>query len=329
MCALACPRATLMISSRPFSLEPMLCRSAARLPEGRDWRYELKLDGFRAIGRKAGRTAQLWSRNQKNFARRFPTVVKALAGLPNDTVIDGEVVALDQQGKPSFNLLLGIGTADPLIIFYAFDLLMLRGKDVRVWPLQDRRGELRAILHDLPDTVRYSETFEVPLADLERAVREHHLEGIIAKRARSPYRSGERCDDWLKWRANRGQEFVIGGYILNGSRADALLVGYYEGHSLLYAASVRAGIPSEFRRVLPPHLEGLQISRCPFVNLPDRGEGRWGEGLTAAKMRECRWLNPFLVARIEFLEWTLENRLRHPRFAGFRTDKDAREIVRE
>jgi DNA ligase D-like protein (predicted ligase) len=316
-------------SSRPFSFEPMLCQGVERLPEGLEWRYELKLDGFRAIGRKAGRTAQLWSRNQKNFARRFPTMVKALNALPDDTVIDGEVVALDEHGKPSFDLLQEIGSGQPLIVLYAFDLLMLRGKDIRRWPLQERRGELRAIIDDLPDTVRYSETFDVPLADLEWAVREHQLEGIVAKRAGSRYRSGERCGDWLKWRANRGQDFVIGGYVPNDSVVDGLLVGYYEGRYLVYAGSVRAGLPIEFRRVLVPHLEQLRIARCPFINLPDRTEGRWGEGLTAAKMVACRWLHPFLVARIEFLEWTPENRLRHPRFAGIRSDSEAREVVRE
>src|SRR5215472_10393420 len=122
---------------KPFSLEPMLCQGAQRLPESREWRYELKLDGFRAIGRKAGRSAQLWSRNQKNFARRFPAIVKGLAGLPDDTIIDGEVVALDEHGKPSFDLLQGLGHDEPLIVLYAFDLLMLRGRDVRLWPLEE------------------------------------------------------------------------------------------------------------------------------------------------------------------------------------------------
>jgi ATP dependent DNA ligase C terminal region len=134
------------------------------------------------------------------------------------------------------------------------------------------------------------------------------------KRAGSPYRSGERCGDWLKWRANRGQEFVIAGYIPNGAVVDSLLVGYYEGRYLMYAGSVRAGLPIEFRRVLVPHLDQLQIAGCPFVNLPDRTEGRWGEGLTAAKMVACYWLHPFLVARIECLEWTPQERLRHLSF---------------
>jgi bifunctional non-homologous end joining protein LigD len=212
---------------------------------------------------------------------------------------------------------------------YAFDLLMLEGNDFRHWPLDDRRRQLGEIIRTLPDTIRYSETFNVPLPELERAVRKHQLEGIIAKRVGSPYRSGERSYDWVKWRANRGQEFVIGGYIPNGDMLDSLLVGYYERRNLMYAASVRAGIPAEFRRVLLTHFDGLRTTRCPFVNLPDRGEGRWGEGLTVSKITACCWLDPFIVARIEFLEWTPENRLRLPRFAGIRTDKRARDVMRE
>jgi bifunctional non-homologous end joining protein LigD len=317
-----------MVASKLFSFEPMLCEGAERPPEGSNWRYELKLDGYRAIGRKSGRSAQLWSRNQKDFTRRFPDIVKGIAELQSDTVIDGEIVALDEGGKPSFNLLQGFGSASAIVL-YAFDLLMLRGKDVRRWRLDDRREELRSIIQRLANTIRYSETFDVLLSDLVRTVREHQLEGIVAKRAGSEYRSGERCADWVKWRANRGREFVIGGYTLNGSALDSILVGYYKGRDFMYAGSVRAGIPSKLRPVFVFHFEKLRITRCPFANLPDRTEGRWGEGLTVARMAACRWLHPFIVARIEFLEWTSENRLRHPRFAGIRNDKDASEVVRE
>jgi hypothetical protein len=125
-----------MPSAKPFSFEPMLCESAERPPEGLEWRYELKLDGFRAIGR----SAQLWSRNQKDFTRRFPAVVNCVAELPGDTVIDGEVVALDEHGKPSFNLLQGFGGEASAIVLYAFDLLMWQGKDVRLWPLEGAPG---------------------------------------------------------------------------------------------------------------------------------------------------------------------------------------------
>jgi bifunctional non-homologous end joining protein LigD len=158
----------------------MLCESVERRPEGPEWRYELKLDGFRTIGRKSGRSAQLGSRNQKDFTRRFPSVVKGIAELPSSTVIGGEIVALDA-GKPSFNLLQGFGGGASAIVLYGFDLLMWQGKDVRLWPLKDRREELREIVSKLPDTIRYSETFNVPLSELVRAVREHQLEGVVAK----------------------------------------------------------------------------------------------------------------------------------------------------
>jgi ATP-dependent DNA ligase len=128
--------------AKPFSFEPMLCESAERPPEGREWRYELKLDGFRAIGRKSGRSTQLWSRNQKDFTRRFLGIVNGIRELPNDTIVDGEIVALDECGKPSFNLLQGLGTAQAVVL-YAFDLLMLRGKDVRLSPLDERRDQLQ------------------------------------------------------------------------------------------------------------------------------------------------------------------------------------------
>jgi len=110
---------------------------------------------------------------------------------------------------------------------------------------------------------------------------------------------------------------------------DSILVGYYEDRDLVYAGRVRAGLTAAFRRVLLPHFEDLEIPRCPFNNLPERNEGHWGEGLTAAKMDKCRWLDPFLVVRIEFLEWTPENRLRHARFGGIRSDKDAHEVTRD
>jgi DNA ligase D-like protein (predicted ligase) len=315
--------------TKAFSFQPMLCESAEWPPEGHQWHYELKLDGFRAIGRKSGRTTQLWSRNHKDFGRRFPGVASALLKLPSDTVIDGEVVALDRTGRPSFSLLQGFGDEAAEIVLYTFDLLMLRGKDVRSWPLEERRGRLREIAQQVTSTIRYSERFEVHLADLISVVRQHGVEGIVAKRSGSPYRSGERSGDWLKWRANRGQEFVIGGYIPGDDLVDSILVGYYDDRDLIYAGRVRAGLTASSRRALMPHFEELRIPRCPFSNLPERTEGYWGDGLTAANMDMCRWLDPFLVTRIEFLEWTPDKHLRHPRFAGIRSDKDAREVTRD
>jgi bifunctional non-homologous end joining protein LigD len=205
---------------------------------------------------------------------------------------------------------------------------MLRGKDSRRFALEERRKRLGKIVDGLPEIIRYSETFAVPAAQFIRAVRKNGLEGIVAKRAGSTYRSG-RSGDWLKWRANRGQELVIAGYVSSSSTFDSLLVGYYEGRDLMYAGRVRAAfLVAESRRALLAHFAELRIEHCPFRNLPERTKGRWGEGLTAEEMEKCCWLRPRLVAAIEFLEWTPELRLRHPRFVGLRGDKDPNEVVR-
>jgi bifunctional non-homologous end joining protein LigD len=125
-----------MLSITPFSFKPMLCESTEHLPKGDEWRYELKLDGYRAIATKSGSRTHLWSRNQKDFTRRFPSVAKAIGELSSDTVIDGEIVALDPAGKPSFGLLQGFGRDASALVLYAFDLLILRGRDVRMLPLE-------------------------------------------------------------------------------------------------------------------------------------------------------------------------------------------------
>ena len=155
------------------------------------------------------------------------------------------------------------------------------------------------------------------------------LEGVVAKRRNSTYRPGDRSGDWVKLRANRGQELVIGGYVPSSNTFDSILVGYYEGGDLKYAARIRSGFVPALRQRVFTQFHGLEIAKCPFVNLPERGNGRWGEGLTAEDMLHCRWLKPRLVASIEFLEWTPEGRLRHPRFIALRADKAAREVSRE
>jgi ATP-dependent DNA ligase len=167
---------------------------------------------------------RLRSRNQKDFQRRFPGVVRAVAELPDDTVIDGEIVALDQSGKPSFSLLQGFGGAAQAIVLYVFDLLMLRGKDARFWRLEDRREQLCELVQHLPDTTRYSVTFDVPLSELIRAVRKHQLDGIVAKRAGSGYRSGERCGDCVKYCASDLRAHPHRAARAQGSRGDGAAI---------------------------------------------------------------------------------------------------------
>ena len=143
--------------------EPMLCLAVSKLPEGPEWQLELKLDGYRGIGIKSKGRAHLASRNGKNFSERFLTITRALDRLPDETVIDGEIVAVDGDGNPSFNLLQNFDSAGQTILFYVFDLLMLRGRDVRDRPLIERREHLADVMKTLPEPIRLSETFDVPV----------------------------------------------------------------------------------------------------------------------------------------------------------------------
>jgi DNA ligase D-like protein (predicted ligase) len=315
---------------RASFLEPMLCLATAQLPEGEEWQYELKFDGYRALGIKSGGEVQLRSRNDNDFAARYPAIAKALRGLPKDTAIDGELVAFDESGRPSFNRLQNYGSSQGPIFYYAFDLLIYSGRDVRPEPLDVRREMLRTkVLAKLQDPIRYSPVLEGRLADLIRSVREQKLEGLIAKRRDSAYESGDRSGAWLKMRVNQGQELVIGGYTPAPGNFDALAVGYYEGSRLIYVARTRNGFTPASRTQLFKRFRGLHINHCPFANLPEPKSGRWGAGFTEAKMKDCRWLEPKLVGQFEFAEWTPDNHLRHARFVALREDKDPSKVTKE
>jgi bifunctional non-homologous end joining protein LigD len=160
-------------------------------------------------------------------------------------------------------------------------------------------------------------------------VKKNGLEGVVAKREDSVYQPGVRSGLWSKYRINLGQEFVVGGYIPSNLGVDSLVVGFYRGKDLIYAARVRAGFVPATRREVFGKIKHLKTQKCPFVNLPELEEGRWGQGLTVEKMKQCVWLKPETVARIEFLEWTGADHLRHTKFAGLRDDKDPRRVVRE
>jgi DNA ligase D-like protein (predicted ligase) len=306
----------------------MLCLAVPRQPDGTEWQYELKLDGYRGLGIKSNGRAHLASRNAKNFNERFQTITHALERLPDETVLDGEIVAVDESGRPSFNLLQNVGEPEP-ILFYAFDLLLLAGTDLRSRPLEHRRSLLREMMPKLPDPIRHSETFDESPAELLKVVRAHGLEGIVAKRRNSSYRPGDRSGDWVKFRANRRQEFVIGGYVPASGTFDSILVGYCQGADLMYAARIRAGFVPATKRTVFSQFRDLAIADCPFRNLPERTRGRWGDGLTASEMEKCLWLKPNLVAAIDFLEWTQDSRLRHPKFVAMRDDLDPLQVFRE
>jgi bifunctional non-homologous end joining protein LigD len=311
-------------------IEPMLLLRTEKLPEGPDVQYEIKFDGYRALALKSGGKVQLRSRNDNDFNVRYPGIVKALAPMPDETVIDGEVVALDREGKPSFNTLQNYGSAGAPLHFYIFDLLILGGRDVMGEPLVTRRELLEEhVLPNLAEPIRYSPVLEAKLKDLIRSVKAQGLEGLVAKLRNSKYEPGQRSGAWQKMRVNKGQEFVIAGYTPSPKNFDALVIGYYEGSKLMYAARTRNGFTPASRAELFKKLKPLEISGCPFANLPEKKAGRWGAGLTAAKMAECRWLKPQLIGQFEFVEWTEDAHLRHSRFVALRDDKKANDVKRE
>ncbi len=209
-------------------------------------------------------------------------------------------------------------------------MLILAGRDVMAEPLSKRRELLeKRILPKLTEPIRYSPKLQASLKDLIQSVKAQGLEGLVAKRADSKYEPGQRSGAWLKMRVNQGQELVIGGYTPSDKNFDALVIGYYEGPKLMYAARTRNGFTPALRAKLFEKLKPLETRECPFANLPEKTGGRWGAGLTAKKMADCRWLKPVLVGQFEFVEWTGENHLRHTRFIALRDDKKPTDVRRE
>jgi len=307
-------------------VEPMLSLPVTKLPEGPAWSYELKFDGYRALGLKADDRIQLLSRNGKNFTKRFTLIAQALEKLPDETLIDGEIVAFDSEGQPSFNVLQNQRSRETELQFYVFDLLILSGKDLTQQSLEKRRELLRLkVMPRLPDSIRYSETLQASPAELIAAVREQGFEGIVAKRRDSLYEPGKRSGAWQKMRVLQSREFVIGGYTPSARNFDGILIGHYDGRELHYVAKVHAGFTPAVRHAVFKRFGDFETNRCPFANLPETHRGQWGEGFTVDKMADCRWLKPRLVVTIEYLEWTAANHLRHAMFAGMAENAEIRE----
>ena len=307
----------------------MECLLVSSLPEGPEWTYEIKLDGYRAQALCDNDQTRLLSRNGKDLGQRFPALLPELAKVVSPgSVLDGELVALDPSGRPSFSLIQNSATSGATFVFFAFDLLRFDGADLTQRPFSERRALLRASLRPT-DTVQLSESFNIPAAQMLELVRSHGLEGVVAKRLSSTYEQGRRTGAWTKMRVELSQELVIGGYTPGTHGFDAVLVGFYRGDRLHFCASVRAGFVPASRRAVHAQLAPLEDEVCPFVNLPEASAGRWGQGLTAAKMKNCTWLRPEAVAQFRFLEWTPNDHLRHASFVALREDKDPRAVVKE
>jgi DNA ligase D-like protein (predicted ligase) len=307
-------------------IEPMYARLVNELPEGKEWLYEVKFDGYRCLAGRDSNRVTRWSRRANLFTNQFPHIAQACERLPPGTLVDGEIVALDASGRVSFNLLQHHRSKAQALLFYVFDVLAYRGKSLLQEPLERRRQVLGDTIKGQVAPIALSENLDASSDELVRVAKEFRFEGIVAKRKDSVYEPGKRTGAWVKYKVNRGQEFVIGGYT-PGSPFDALIVGYYDGERLLYAAKVRNGFVPQVRREVASRFKGLEITTCPFANLPERKRTQWA--LTKEEMKNCVWLKPELVAQIEFIEWTPDWHLRHSKFAGLREDKEADGIVRD
>jgi bifunctional non-homologous end joining protein LigD len=311
-------------------VEPMKAVTAPAPPEDGAWIYEVKFDGFRVLAIKNGREVELWSRNQKRLDERFPEVARAVAKLSaKSCLLDGEVCALDAQGRSSFQLLQNAGETNHPVVYYAFDLLFEGGRDLRRLPLTERKTHLEEVLLNAVDPIRPSAFFSENPKEVLAKMRSVGAEGSIAKLKSSAYETGRRSGAWIKLKFHQGQEFVIAGYTLpKKSRRyfGALILGYYRGQRLIFAGRVGTGFNEKTLKAIHQKLKPLECA-APMVEEVQEPSGRWRP--KGWKASDSRWVKPKLVAQVQFAEWTSDGILRHPSFLGLRDDKKPEDVVRE
>jgi bifunctional non-homologous end joining protein LigD len=333
-------------AGKPRFISPMKPKLLEKPPTAGDWIYELKFDGIRLIAVKKGEEVNLISRNGNELAARFPEVAEAVRTLPiTDCVIDGEVVALDEKGGSSFQLLQARemeGRQSP-IYYYVFDLPQAAGKSLTGLPVERRKALLSKLCEDATDVIRFSGEIGGDPDVLLREVKRLGLEGVIGKQRGSIYEPDRRSGAWIKLKCVNEQEFVIGGITPpQGARKyfGALLVGYYEKKRLLFAGKVGTGFDTKMLASLSKLFKPERRDDCPFADLPSKlatgrvrpagGQGgQWVQGITPAMMRKIEWINPVFVCQVKFAEWTRDGKLRQPVFLGLREDKSPAEVVRE
>jgi bifunctional non-homologous end joining protein LigD len=307
----------------PKHIQPMLATLIERPFNGDEWLFELKLDGIRALVLKDGAKVNMWTRNAKALANRFPTLAQACAELPADTaVLDGEIVVLDEEGHSRFNLIQprihlsrqkDIAKADEQIpvYFYAFDLLYINGYDLVKFPLVDRKAVLRKLIPDNAGWIRFVDHVEGRGVEFFDAVSKHGLEGIVAKTRNSPY-VPFRSRTWLKIKTQDTDHFVIGGFTKpEGSRKHfgALLIGLYKNGDLIYVGRAGGGFDDRTLADIHNEMKTLITKKCSFKEVPP-------------EVRKSTWLHPQLVCDVRFTEWTSDRKLRAPIFLGLRDDID-------
>jgi bifunctional non-homologous end joining protein LigD len=306
--------------------KPMLAtlEDEQRMPRGEGWEFEIKWDGYRIVATLAGGEARLLTRKDQDYTERFGNVARELvkALKTPDCVVDGEVCALDEEGRPSFSAMQQAKQGTP-IVYYVFDLLEVEGEPVLDLPLSQRRTRLRKLLDGRNRTVQFSESFEDGPA-LMRAAKERRLEGIMGKRLDSRYQPGKRTRDWLKFKAHGEQEFVIAGYTRGKGRREwsfgSLVLGVYNQEGLEWVGNVGTGFDDEEIERLLKKLRPLERKTSPFAQTPK---------MPRVRKDDVVWVEPTLVADVSFAEWTHDGRLRAPVYQGLREDKGPQEVRRE
>lgn len=299
----------------PWPLLPMKATSG-RLPSGEGWAFEPKWDGHRALVRVRGDRLDVLSSTGKDRSGSWPFLDELVPLRLADTVLDGEVVAYDEDGRHRFQL---VGRPGHPHAFVVFDVLAHDGADLRQRPWRERRDLVQSLVPRSPHV------FVTPVSDdagvMMEVTRSQGFEGVIAKRADSRYVSGKRSTSWIKIKHRNEQELVIGGYLVGtGRRAGtfgSLLVGVYEDGALRFAGGVGTGFDDRTLDDLRARLDALAVEEPPFEPVPGLPRG------------QARWVRPELVAQVSFAEWTEDGRLRHPVFLGLRDDRDPASVVRE
>ncbi|HET6243037.1 MAG: DNA ligase D [Bacteroidetes bacterium] len=308
------------ITIPPENCLPMLASSVEQAFNNEDWIFEIKWDGYRAMAAIQKGKIRLYSRNKKSFNQKFPSIKNALETIQDNAVIDGEIVALDKHGMPSFQLLQNYNDTELNLVYYVFDILWLNGEDLRNLPLIERKKILKQVIDTVKhNQISFSDHIEEDGVFFFNEVEEKGMEGIIAKKKQGKYYSGKRTSEWLKIKTHLRQEVIICGYTAprkSRKHFGSLILGLYENGELKYAGHSGGGFDEKSLKTIKEKLDKITTDVSPFNQVPKTNT-------------KATWVKPMLVGEVKFTEWTKQGQMRHPVFLGLREDKTASDVEKE